>query len=116
MKTISIRFACTFLLILSLMLSAVIVMVPAAQGVRHDKSERIIELANNQPVPEPKFVLRAYKGHLALWREGAAAPYRVLSSELWLLSEEDRAAVETGIIVDTQQALDRLLEDLGAEE
>ena len=116
MKTVSVRFACTFMLIVSLMLSAVIVMVPASQGVRHEKSERIIELANNQPIPEPGFVLRAYQGHLALWREGAAAPYKVLSAELWLLSEEDRKAVEEGITVDSQQALDRLVEDLGAEE
>ena len=116
MKTVSVRFACIFLLLVSLMLSAVIVMVPAAKGVALQKSNAIAELAANQPVPEPRFLLRTYEGHLALWREGAARPYRILQTELWLLSDADRQAVEAGIYVDTEAELNRLLEDLDARE
>ena len=116
MKTVSFRFAAVYLLILSVMLSMVIVLVPAAHGIAQDKSDAIAQLAANKPVPEPKFVLRAYNGHLALWREGAAHSYRILNAEIWLLSDEDMVAVQEGITVDTESELDRLLEDLGAEE
>ena len=116
MKAINIHFAVVYLIIFSLLISAVIVLIPAAHSIRQMKSDRIAQLAANQPVPEPAFVLRAYEDHLALWREGADHPYRILNAELWLLSAPDREAVEAGITVDTEAELDRLLEDLGAEE
>ncbi len=116
MKAINFRYVVVYLLMISMMISAVIVMVPAAHSIAQMKSDRIAQLAANQPIPEPAFVLGAYDGHLALWREGAAEPYRILKAELWLLSEADRKAVESGITVDTEAELHRLLEDLGAEE
>ncbi len=116
MKTVSFRFAAVYLVILTVMLSMVIILVPAAHGVARSKSDAIAELAANQPVPEPKFVLRAYNGHLALWREGAIRPYRILNAEIWLLSDEDFVAVQEGITVDTESELDRLLEDFDAAE
>lgn len=116
MKTVSFRFAAVYLLILTVMLTMVIILVPAAHGVVQHKSDQIAQLAANQPIPEPKFVLRAYNGHLALWREGADRPYRILNAEIWLLSDEDLVAVQEGITVDTETELKRLLEDLDAAE
>lgn len=116
MKTVSVHYAIVYLITVSLMLSAVIVLVPAAHSIEMEKSARIAQLAASQPVPEPAFVLQAYDGHLALWREGAEKPYCILKAELWLLSDADRAAVESGIRTETEGELHRLLEDLGAEE
>lgn len=116
MKPVSVHYAAVYLITISLMLSAVIVLVPAAHSIEMEKSERITQLAAAQPVPEPGFLLKAWEGHLALWREGAAHPYRILDAELWLLSDADRLAVETGIRTDTEEELKALLEDLGAEE
>ncbi len=114
--SIRLRFAALFAVLISLMVCAVIVMVPAAHRIAQHKSDRIAQLAANQPIPEPAFLVKASGEHLALWREGADKPYRVLDAELWLLSEKDRKAVEEGITVATEEELRRLLEDLGAEE
>ena len=116
MKAVNLRYTIVCLLFVSLLLSAVIVLVPAAHSIRQLKSDRIARLAANQPIPEPAFVLKAYEGHLALWREGASSPYRILETELWLLSDTDRISVENGITVATEAELHRLLEDFGAEE
>ena len=116
MKAVSVHYAIVYLITVSLMISAVIVLVPAARSVELEKSARIAQLAANQPIPEPAFLLKAYEGHLALWREGAEKPYRILDAELWLLSEPDRQAVEKGIRTESEAELHRLLEDLGAEE
>ena len=116
MKPVSVHYAIVYLITVSLMISAVIVLVPAAHSVRMDKSTRITQLAAVQQATEPAFLLKAYEGHLALWREGASRPYRILESELWLLSDADRLAAEHGIRTETEEELYRLLEDLGAEE
>ena len=84
--------------------------------IEMEKSARITQLAAVQQVTEPAFLLKAYEGHLALWREVASHPYRILHAELWLLSDSDRQAVEEGIRTESEEALHRLLEDLGAEE
>lgn len=114
--SIRLRFAALFMVLVSLMVCAVIVMVPAAHSIEQYKSDRIAQLAANQPIPEPGFMIKASGDRLALWREGADKPYRVLDAELWLLSEADRQAVEEGVTVATEEELRRLLEDLGAEE
>ena len=116
MKAVSVHYAIVYLITVSLMISAVIVLVPAAHSVEMAKSARIAQLAAEQPASEPAFLLKAYDGRLALWREGAERPYRILNAELWLLSETDRQAVESGIRTETEADLLRLLEDLGAEE
>ncbi len=116
MKAVSMHYAIVYLITVSLMISAVIVLVPAAHSIEMEKSARITQLAAVQQVTEPAFLLKAYEGHLALWREGASHPYRILHAELWLLSDSDRQAVEEGIRTESEEALHRLLEDLGAEE
>ncbi len=116
MQPIRLRFVALFSILISLMVCAVIIMVPAAHRMEDYKAETAAQLAAQPPVPEKAFILKASGDHLALWREGAQRPYRVLRSELWLLSEEDRQAVEEGISVYTEGELMQLLEDLGAEE
>ncbi len=117
MKTISWRYASIFLVTISLMISMLILLVNAGKQVVQQKSDAVAQLNAYRPdEPEPGFVLRAYDGHLALWREGADKPYRILRSELWLLSDADRLTLEEGITVATETELLRLLEDLGAEE
>ena len=116
MKSVNVHYAVVYLITVSLMISAVIVLVPAAHSIKAEKSARITQLAAVQQVTEPAFLVKAYEGHVALWREGASRPYRILQAELWLLSDTDRLAVENGIRAENEEALQRLLEDLGTEE
>lgn len=116
MKTISLRYTAIFLVTISLMISMLIILVNAGKQVARQKSDAVAQINAERPVPEPGFVLRAHDGHLALWREGADRPYRVLQAELWLLSDVDRRSIEEGITVGSEAELLRLLEDLGAEE
>lgn len=115
-KTISYRYAAIFLVTLAVMITMTVVLVNASRQVIQRQSEAVAQINEIQRIPELRYQVKAYEGHIALWREGAAKPYRVLSAETWLLSEADRLAVEEGIFAEDAAELERLLEDLGAEE
>ncbi|MBR3629449.1 MAG: hypothetical protein IKN55_03140 [Oscillospiraceae bacterium] len=90
--------------------SMLVVCVSAGKSVEHEKSAAIARQSVRK-TEEPGYVLREADGHLALYREGADSPYRVLDTEVWLLPEEDRQALAAGIHAADEAELRQLLED-----
>lgn len=90
--------------------SLLVVCVSTGKSVEYEKSAAIARQAVRK-TEEPGFVLREADGHLALFREGAEMPYKMLDTEVWLLPEEDRLALAEGIHVADEAALRQLLED-----
>lgn len=99
-----------WLLLTAMTISAVLVLVSAGKAVEHEKSAAIARQAVRK-TEEPGYVLREADGRLALFRENADRPYKILDTEVWLLSEEDRQALAAGIHVPDEQSLRALLED-----
>ncbi len=98
-----------YLLLTAMAISAVLILVSAAKGIAHDRTEAAMREASRAETVG--FVLGEYEGKLALYREHSAKPYQVLEMETYLLSEEDRTALQTGILVGTEEELWQLLED-----
>jgi hypothetical protein len=57
------------------------------------------------------YVLKEYKGTLALFREGSEEPYRVLNVDLSTLSDYDKKLLEKGIVRKTEHEFNTLIED-----
>lgn len=99
-------------LVMAMTISAVIILLSAARGIERDKSAAAERNASMAAQEEYGFVLGAYEGRLALFREDHGSPYRILETELYLLPEEDRRQIESGgILVATEEELEKLLED-----
>lgn len=60
------------------------------------------------------YLLRDYGGKLAVFAPGGSEPLRVYEVYTRLLPEGDVAALQEGIPVESEERLDRLLEDFGA--
>ncbi len=100
------------LLLTAMAISAVIILLSAAKGVERQKSEAAARQASMAEQKRNGFVLGEYEGKLALFRESSPKPYRILELELYLLPEEDLETIRSGgIIVETQEELEKLLED-----
>lgn len=100
-----------YILLTGMAISAVLLLVSAGEAVKHEKSTAVARQAAFQEKPSFGFILREYEGHLALFREGSEKPYKILETEVWLLPDEDRLAVQEGILVKTEAELRELLED-----
>ncbi len=113
-KIDSIRFQ-IYLLVISMAISAVLILVSAAKGVAYDKHDAAVREASAAEQGRIGFVLGEYEGKLALYREHSEKPYRILDIELYLLPEEDQRTIANGgILVDTEEELRALLEDWDA--
>ncbi len=103
------------LVLTAMTISAVIILGTAARSVERTKSDaaaRAFTMSQRDPIG---FVMREYGGSLALFRENSEKPYKILDFPLYLLSETDRAALQEGILVETEAELTRILEDWDAE-
>jgi hypothetical protein len=60
----------------------------------------------------PGYIMKTHEGVVALFREGSDTPYELLDYPVYLLSDEDKSALESGIIVETEQEIRRLVEDI----
>lgn len=56
-------------------------------------------------------ILGSYKGYIALFEEGSSEPRQIFPNQVSTLPEEDRKALEEGILVRSQYRLQQLLED-----
>lgn len=56
-------------------------------------------------------VLGNWKGHIALFDEGAPEPRQIFPNKVSSLPEADQAALESGILIRNERDLNRLLED-----
>lgn len=101
-----------YLMVTAMAISAVIILVSAAKGVERKKAAALIRRAAMADRERTiGFVLGESNGHLALYRENSTKPYRILEMETYLLSEADLQALQEGIVVETEEELERLLED-----
>lgn len=99
------------LLLMSMTVSAVLLVVSAGTVITSQKSARIEQaaaLAEKEPIG---FVLRTYEGKVALFRENSQKPYQILDIEVYLLPEADRQALEEGILAEDETELRKILED-----
>lgn len=100
-----------------MLLTALVISVVIVAGSMANAAQQP-ETASEQPVTETttqthiNYVLRAWEGHLGLFRGDSEIPYQELDMPLTLLSEYDRKIVEQGIIVETEQELRALVEDM----
>ena len=58
------------------------------------------------------FLLGVKDGRIALWKDGAAQPWKVFPYPISALPEDTQQALRNGIRVDSSEQLDRLLENL----
>ena len=101
-----------FMLLTAMTISAVIIMISAAKGVQLQKSGAAARDASRAAQEHNGFVLGEFDGRLALYREQSQKPYRILDMELYLLSEEDQQRIRSGgIVVESEEELERLIED-----
>lgn len=67
-----------------------------------------------QTVDEPRYILRSDSGSLAVYRQGSDAPMLSLDVSADKLRSVDAAALATGIEVEGDEALWRLIEDFSS--
>lgn len=58
------------------------------------------------------FLLGAYNGRLALWKDGTAEPCKVFPCPIAALPADTQQQLQRGIRIDSMEDLDRLLENL----
>ena len=72
------------------------------------------DLTKEKPAPEEQLYLGAWEGSVAIFDRADAAPRSVTDIELGSLRAADRALIEHGCPVASEEALQALLEDLGS--
>ena len=60
---------------------------------------------------KPLFIIRAYDGKLAIYKNGDASPFEVLDVYIFTLPEHDRKLLNAGIGVDSTDELRSIIED-----
>lgn len=99
------------LLLTAMTISAVVILGSAGKSVEQQKSyavEQASALAEKEPIG---FILKAYQGKVALFRENSEKPYQILDIEVYLLPDVDRELLEQGILAETEEELKKFLED-----
>lgn len=101
-----------FIIMTAFAISVVIVFGSMAASVRHPKpqAEEMTEASVTQT--QVSFILRIWDGHLGLFRGDSETPYREIDMPLYLLTEHDKKLLEAGIIVDTEEEINALVEDI----
>lgn len=61
-----------------------------------------------------EYILKDHGGQLALYRQGESQPIEVYEVYTHLLPQQDVASLQAGIPLQSEEQLDRLLEDFGA--
>ena len=56
-------------------------------------------------------VLGSWKGYVALFRGTDEEPWQIVPTTVAALPEEDRSALEEGIVIRSEAALEQILED-----
>ena len=75
----------------------------------------LADLTREKPAPEDQLRLGAWQGSVAVFDGGASGlPKRVTDIDLASLRATDRALIERGYPVESEEALQALLEDLGS--
>ena len=92
--------------------SVVIVAGTMAANITHPSPAAHEKAETSVTQTEVSFVLRAWNGHLGLFRGSSDTPYSVLDMPLYLLADHDRELLEKGITAESEEELRRLIEDI----
>lgn len=102
-----------YMCLAALTLSGVIMLTSIAYSAKGEKA-----MANEVEYTETEisevsegYVLKAYNGELAVFRENSEKPYRMLGVDISTFSDYDRQLLSEGILADSQQELNSLIED-----
>ena len=99
-----------WILLTALTISLVIVGGSLSLSLRQEKSAAQ-GTTYSEAATEAGYTMRITDGQVGLFREGSSVPYQKLQVPLNLLSDCDRHALEQGITVSDEAALQRLIED-----
>ena len=99
-----------WILLTALTISLVIVGGSLSLSLRQEKSAAQ-GTTYSEAATEAGYTMRITDGQVGLFREGSSVPYQKLQVPLNLLSDYDRHALEQGITVSDEAALQRLIED-----
>ena len=99
-----------WILLTALTISLVIVGGSLSLSLRQEKSAAQ-GTTYSEAATEAGYTMRIADGQVGLFREGSGVPYQKLQVPLNLLSDYDRHALEQGITVSDEAALQRLIED-----
>ena len=100
-----------FTLLTAATISGFIVICTMGQSVhRHKVAQRIH--ASAQETTQPLRTVKEYDGRIGVFMSGSRTPYRIIEYDISLLSEYDRSMLETGITIETEYELQRLIEDI----
>lgn len=100
---------------LSLLLAAVI-LFGATLAVSHfatlsREANAAAEISSSTPVGEPLYVIRDYWGKIAIFEKDGVSPMRILDTYTSTLPAFDRAELEAGIAISSQEELWQRIED-----
>lgn len=100
-----------FTILTSAAFSGVLVICTLAQNIRNEK---IAAKVPSEPaaLESVGYVLREYEGKLGIFRGDSENPYKIVSVNLNLLSDYDREELKEGIEADSEEEINRLIEDL----
>ncbi len=99
-----------YMYILAIAISAIIFILSIGKSFGNEKVTERTETP--QTVYESGYVLGEYNGKIALFRSGSEEPYKKIDFNVDMLTEYDKQMVRNGIYTDTEQELNRLIEDL----
>ncbi len=99
-------------LIFMLMLNAEIIPALAQRKANNtDEPDNTQISSQSQTVKYHSYVVKEYNGKIAVFEKGSQSPYRTTDMYINFLPEYDKALLSTGIEVDTQAEVNKVLED-----
>ena len=108
-------------LLSGMFLSLIILLLTIAYVVKHQRinAENAADLPPKAQISETavptetviSYCLREFEGGLAVFRGDSPEPYKKLDTNLNLMTEEDRQLLKSGITVDSEKELRRVIED-----
>lgn len=96
-------------------ISIIIILISLAYSMKeqrveaHRKSLETTRIVETQPTVG--YILKEYNGELAVFRGDSDTPYRLLGVPVSVMSDYDKKILKAGIFTETQEELNRLIED-----
>ncbi len=98
-----------YMYITAIAITVVIFIFSMGVSFSNNKTESV---ETPQTIYDSGYILGEYNGKIALYRSGSNEPYKKLDFKVDMLTEYDKQMVINGIHLDTEEELNRLIEDL----
>ena len=99
------------ILILSVIVNAEIIPALAKQSIEKTNSEKQTLIEQIRPDPYTGYIVKEYNGKIAVFEKGVANPYRMTDMPVSFLPDYDKNLLLGGIELDSQDEVNRVLED-----